>query len=320
MGVQLTPQESSLIAGVADAILPLFGILLVGYISGWAGLLAESASETLNSFVFYVSFPALIFVSMARLSPADFFNWPFIWTLTGGMGAMFAASFLMGGRVFRHRRGEAALHALTSMFPSTAYIGLPLLMLLFGDVAIGPGVFGAVVTVAVFLPIALFLIETETGTSWRGFGSALFKVLRSPIVIAIAAGLSVSASGLHLPKALASLCDLLGAAFAPCALFSAGLFIVKCSVRGAHREVAWLTGAKLVLHPAITWAIGAWVFGLEGLLLTVAVLLAALPTGVPVFVLAQQVQRFTDRSAAVVVISTALSVGTLLIIGGLLGR
>ena len=68
---------------------------------------------------------------------------------------------------------------------------------------------------------------------------------------------------------------------------------------------------KLALHPLITWWLAYHVFQLEGILPAIAVLQAALPSGVPVFVLAQQYGTFIARSNAVIFISTALSIFTL---------
>lgn len=68
---------------------------------------------------------------------------------------------------------------------------------------------------------------------------------------------------------------------------------------------------KLVIHPLITWWLAYHVFGLEGMLPAIAAVQAALPSGVPVFVLAQQYGVFVDLSNAVIVLSTALPVFTL---------
>jgi malonate transporter len=81
-------------------------------------------------------------------------------------------------------------------------------------------------------------------------------------------------------------------------------------VRGASLEIGWLVGAKLVLHPLITWWLAFHVFELSPLFATVAVVQASLPSGVPVFVLAQQYGVFISRSSAAIAISTALSVLT----------
>jgi malonate transporter len=134
--------------------------------------------------------------------------------------------------------------------------------------------------------------------------------LTRPPIIAVVAGLGVSASGIAVPVTVSSFFALLGGAFVPCALFAAGLFIAGCSIRGASVEISWLVGAKLILHPLITWWLAFHVFELSILYATVAVIQAALPSGVPVFVLAQQYQTFVTRSSAVIAISTAISVLT----------
>ena len=88
------------------------------------------------------------------------------------------------------------------------------------------------------------------------------------------------------------------------------------SARGAPAAsiamaIVWLVFAKLLLHPLITWWLAYRMFALEGVLPAIAVLQAALPSGVPVFVLAQRYNTFVTRSSAVIVVSTAVSAVTL---------
>jgi predicted permease len=121
----------------------------------------------------------------------------------------------------------------------------------------------------------------------------------------------VSGVGVALPVQVAIFCEVVGGAFVPCALFAAGLFMAGCAVRGATSEIGWLVFAKLLIHPLVTWWLAYRVFALEGLLPAIAVIQAALPSGVPVFVLAQHYKTFVTRSSATIVWSTALSVLTL---------
>jgi len=163
-----------------------------------------------------------------------------------------------------------------------------------------------------FMPIAIVLAEIDKGRAKGTVALApLLDVLRTPVVLATVAGLVASASGVAVPRPIAAFCDILAGAFIPCALFAAGLFVAGCSVKGEIREIGWLVCAKLLLHPLITWWLAYRVFALEGVLPAVAVIQAALPCGVPVFVLAQQYKTFVARSSAVIVVSTALSMFTL---------
>jgi malonate transporter len=295
-----------------DIILPLFGIMLAGYFFGRFRILTEGSSAVLSRFVFVVALPALIFVHLARLPAGDFFHMRFLATLGGGMLAVFLLGLLATRLFFPGSLTDRGLHALTAMYSSTGYIGLPLVLLAFGDEALVPGIIGAVITGAVFLPLAIILAEIDKG---RGGGKVLgqvaLAVLKNPVLLATAAGLSVSASGFILPGPVVTFCELLGGAFIPCALFSAGLYMVGASVKGQAGEVGWLVGAKLLLHPAITWWLAYHVFDLEPTLAAITVLQAALPSGVPVFVLAQHYNTFQARANAAIVLSTTLSVLTL---------
>ena len=293
-------------------ILPVFAIMVAGYLAGRAKVLPASSSAVLSRFVFAVSLPALIFVSLSRIPVGEFFDWSYLSALGGGMLAVFCMGFVVARLAFADTLTANGLHGLTAMFSSTAYIGLPLVLTVYGDAALVPGIIGAVITGVVFAPIAIVLAEVDRGRAGQGdFWAPLVAVLTSPPILATAAGLAVSAAGVLLPAPVVAFFELLGGAFVPCALFAAGLFIAGCNVRGATVEIGWLVSAKLFVHPLITWWLAYHVFDLEGILPAIAVIQAALPSGVPVFVLAQQYKTFVTRSSATIALSTALSVVTL---------
>jgi malonate transporter len=301
------------LGGVAlNVVLPLFGIMVIGYAAGRFRLFNDAASAVLSQFVFVVAMPALIFISLSRVPAEEFFDWTFLGVLGGGMFATLCVSMLVAKIIFPDSLTALGLHGLTSMFSSTGYLGLPLILIMFGDTALVPGIIGAVITGTVFFPIAIALAEIDKGDDAGGvFLSPLIAIIRNPILLATVAGLAASSLEIAIPASITKLCELLGGAYIPCALFSAGLFMVGGSVRGEVREVGWLVFAKLVLHPLITWWLAYHVFALEGILPAIAVIQAALPCGVPVFVLAQQYSTFVARSNAVIVLSTALSIFTL---------
>ena len=301
-------------------ILPLFAILLAGIAAARLKLLPASAGTVLSRFVFIIALPCVIFSSLVRIEVSEFFDWRYIGTLGGGMLILFLLGLVVAQFGFRHDLRAAALHGLTAMYSSTAYIGLPLILTLFGDAALVPGIIGAIITGLVFAPLAIVLLEINHGRSnnARLLTALLAALLRPPILAAIA-GLLVSALDVPLATPVLRFFEVLGGAFVPCALFAAGLFVAGCSLRGSSLEIGWLSFAKLILHPLITAALAFYVFGLSPLFATVAILQAALPSGVPVFVLAQQYGCFESRSSGSIALSTALSVVTIPLLFLLLG-
>ena len=296
-------------------VLPLIAVMLSGFLVGRFKLLPENASKVLSRFVFLVAMPAFIFISLARIPVVDFFNWPYLAVLGGGMLAIYLLGFVVAKLAFTDSLAAHSLHALTAMFSSTAYIGLPLILIVFGEAGLVPGIIGAVITGAVFMPMTIVLAEIDKGRrGQKVFAASALAVMRSPLLVATVAGLLTSASGVEIITPVANFFELLGKAFIPCALFSAGLFISSCSVKGEVKEITWLVSIKLLLHPLITWWMAFYLFDLDGILPVIAVLQAALPSGVPVFVLAQHYGTFVTQSSAVIVVSTLVSMLTLPIV------
>jgi len=138
-------------------------------------------------------------------------------------------------------------------------------------------------------------------------------------VLSAAAGIAFSLTGYAPPVAIATFCDILGAAAPPSVLFSIGLFMVGRSFTADAAETGWLVFFKLLVQPAITALIAYGLLDMSALWSSAAVTLAALPTGALVFVLAQQYGVYTRRATAAILVSTILSVATLSMLFAMLG-
>ena len=67
-----------------NIVLPVFGIILTGYLAGRFEALGPESAAALNRFVFYFAVPANLFVFTARAPIDKIFNWPFIGAFIGG--------------------------------------------------------------------------------------------------------------------------------------------------------------------------------------------------------------------------------------------
>ncbi len=305
---------------VVNVVLPVFAIMLAGYLSGRFRLLGDASSEALNRFVYYGALPALFFVSLSRTGTEV--NWPFLAAFGGGLLAVFLLAVLVGAVAFPNRIGALGLSGMSANFSNAGYMGIPLLITAFGEAGKLPAIFGAMMTAAVVLPICVIIVEIDLGRESGPFGivrRVVLSVARNPLVLSAGAGLLVAVLGLTLPQPVAAFCDIMGAAAGPCALFAIGLFLVGQPLRAGFGEVAWLVWLKLIVQPALTWWLAFKVFSMPPVWAASAVILAALPTGALVFVLAQQYDIYVQRSTATIVVSTVLSVVTLSVLFVLLG-
>jgi hypothetical protein len=307
---------------IITVILPVFGIMLTGYAAGRFRLLGEASSEALNRFVYYIALPALFFVSLARVPVGEVLNGPFLAAFGGGVLATFGIALLVGIFVFPNRLAALGLHGLCAIFSNTGYLGIPILLIIFGDAGKLPGIISTVIMGTVIMGTGIVLIEADLSQG-RGplkiAGGVLLGVAKSPLILAAAAGLGVSAAGLPVPAPLATFADILGAAASPCALFAIGLFLAGQKVTTGLGEIGWLVALKLVVQPAITWWLAYSVMSMDEPWAAAVVIQAALPTGALVFVLAQQYGIFVQRATATIMVSTVVSVVTLSLLFAALG-
>jgi predicted permease len=307
---------------VVNVVIPVFAIVLAGYLCGRFRLLGQGGSEALNGFVYYAALPALFFGSLAKVELAEIFNWPYLGAYLLGMAVVAVAALIMGRLMFGARGPTLAVQNMAALFSNTGYMGIPLTITAFGAAAALPAILATVVNGAIIMALYILWIEAEhSGASRRLHVArdALSGVAKSPLVLSALAGILCSALQVPVPKPLLTFCDIIGAAAPPTALFAMGLFIVGKSFKGDLVEVAVFSALKLVLHPLATFAIVIWLVDLTPQWRDVLLLMAALPTGSLVFVLASQQQIYVRRATGIILGSTFASVVTLSLLLDYLG-
>ena len=100
----------------------------------------------------------------------------------------------------------------------------------------------------------------------------------------------------------------------PCALFSVGASLRAYRLKGALAPAALMVILKLGLHPLIVWALASFVFAVPLLWAKVAIVLAALPVGVNVYLFAVRYDAGQAESASAILLSSVLSVATLAVV------
>lgn len=300
-------------AAAADVLLPIVALVLGGYLAGRSRLLGDGSSEVLNRFVYYAALPPLLFVSTARVAPERIFDWPFIAAYGGGALATFVVSLSLSRAIFRHRREAMGILGMAAVYGNTGYVGIPLAQIAFGQEGGLLAVITTVINNAAIVPVVALILASGRGggaasQKGREIGAAL---LRNPLIWGSLAGIIVSLMGLALPRAIDSVAASMGAAAGPCALFALGLFLAGRDGLMIGGEVGMAVTLKLLLQPAATGLIALVVLPIGFQEAAIAIVLAAIPTGATVFVMAQNHGVEVRSTSAITVLSTLLSVVTL---------
>ena len=297
---------------IIEVVLPIFAIVAAGYGCGRTGVLGEASSQALNGFVYYVAMPAVFFTSTANASFGVVFHGPYIATFMGGLLLSAMIAVIAGRRLFALNGRECMMHGMASIFSNTGYIGIPLLTQVYGAEGVLPAVIGTLCTGAIVMPLSLAALQfasPDGSSALTGLARAFAMVARNPMVLATGLGVlwSLTFGPDSLPSPAIRFLDMLAVTAGPCALFAMGLFLVGRSIANGWQESLWLSLIKLIIQPAITFVLARYLFGLDSFLTACAVILAGLPTGTLVFVVAQRTGVYVQRSTTSIIVSTALS-------------
>lgn len=308
-------------SAILNIIAPVFALILVGYAVARTPKWTPDATRYFNNFVFYVALPTLLFGKLASGEAFDGVE-PLIVAAYFGGGLISMILLMVFSRlVFDLSGEERALMGMSAGFSNTVLLGLPLVVLTFGDASLGPITTMIAFNTLILLPTTIILVEIARGrrdqqSIARIALAPLASMIRNPILIAIVAGAAWSFTGLALP--LERFIDLLSGAAGPCALFVLGASLAEYKLAGQPTETASMTVAKLIVHPVLVWLLCTEVFVLDTLTTNVATMMAAVPVGATVFTVAQQYRVFVGPVTSSILISTAISAGTLAVVIGLL--
>lgn len=292
--------------------LPFFGLIGVGYAAARFRVLSDAAAAGLNAFAFRFALPAMLFMKMSDTSIGEGFDWNFIVAYSGGGLASFAVCVLLGRLLFRPTLGESGIQGIGAAFGNVGYLGLPIVLAVFGDAVLLPAVMVIVFDHILLLPLATAFIQAGAeghASPRRILVSVASAVARNPLIVSTVIGIGWGTLGLGLPKPLQVFGNLLSSAAAPCALFALGATLVGRPLAAGLPELGLISACKLLLHPALAWAIAS-ALSVDPLLTAVATVEASLPIAANVFVMARAYDVYVERASSAILFSTLCGVVT----------
>jgi len=299
---------------VVALVLPLFSIIILGYISGRVSSLDKDALGWLNFFIVYIALPALFYKYLSTTPVDEFKNYRFFFSAVGVTFFVFLSCFLIALIIRKSGTATATLQGLAAAYGNIGYLGPPLAIAAFGPEAGVPValIFTLENTMHFTLaPLLMAFADRATKQSlWRLVGGVVHRIFTHPFIIATVVGISAAVFKVELPGAANQLIDSLTVAAAPCALFAMGVTAALRPLKRIPVAANYIVPIKLLIHPALMYLIISTIPGIEPTWVLSAVLLASLPTATNVFVLAQQYKTWEEQASSMVVITTALSMLT----------
>ena len=277
-----------------NAVLPIFLLLVVGYLSRILKLVDDGDVRKINRLMFKIFMPVVMFYNVYNSDLSSAVRLPP--QLPGGP---------LGGE---GAEPEGRVHP--GVFRSNfVIIGIPIVSSLMGDVDLGPVAVLLAVVVPMFNVLSVVILEYYNGQK-PDLKKILLEVLKNPLILGTLAGILAVALKVRLPAFLESAVRQLSQAASPVLLVMLGAFFQFDGLSRYRRELSLVCLGRLVVIPAIFLGLGA-LLGFRGVEMAALLGVFASSTAVNSFTMAQQMGGDAELAGDIVVATSALCSFTL---------
>lgn len=291
-----------------EIVLPLFFLMAIGYIIKRTGMMNETSVKQVNSVIFKIFLPLLVFLNIYNTELAESFNSKLLLYAVAGVLIQFVLSLCLVILVEKENSRRGVM--LQGMFRSNFVLfGIPISTALFGDQAAGL----AAILIAVIIPLynVLAVISLEIFNGRRpNILKILLGIVTNPLIIGSVVGVLFLLFHIELPTVLyETVSDISGIA-TPLAFIILGASFNFGDVGKYARELSLVLGCKLVFFPVLFLGI-ALLLGFRDAPLAVLLTVFGAPIAVSSFTMAQQMGGDHALAGQLVVFSSIFSVVTM---------
>lgn len=292
--------------------MPIFLVMVIGYILKQIGMLNDNFVTVANKFNFKVTLPFMLFKDIAGVDIKAVFDIKYVlfcaivsticfWVVWGTAKLLVRDKTLRGAFVQSSFRGSAAV------------MGLAFIQNIYGSSAMGPlMIVSAVPLYNIFSVIVLtFEANDSTGIDKKAkIRQAGINICKNPIILSILAGLIVGLLGIQFPTLVNKTVSSVAQMATPLALITIG---AGFEGRKALAKIAPTMAAsmiKLVLQPLVFLPVAAWM-GFSGEKMIAILIMLASPTTPSCYIMAKSMNNDEVLTASVIVTTTLMAAFTL---------
>ena len=293
-----------------NATLPVFAVMVLGWLLKKGGFLTDGFCRTGNKLVFRFCLPAMLLRQMMAMRPTDLTDEGFL-LYAFAVTLVTVLAFWLLARLWLRDKTQVGAFAQGAFRGNTALLGTVLLESICGSRAYAPLIILAAVPLYNVLSVVILSLEAGGGGKLdrKRLLGALKGVAGNPILWGILAGLPFAFLELPVPAAADKVLAMLGNLASPLSLIVIGAqFRWDAALRkkGPTLGAAFL---KLILLPALTVLPGA-ALGFREDALVALLVLSGTPSAVSSYIMAENMGNDGQLACGIVAVTTLLSAVT----------
>ena len=298
----------------ANAVLPIFVIIALGYFLRKKGLLSPTAIGEMNRLVFMIALPMLLFRNVYNADLQSLFDAGLVIWLSACIIICFVFLWVVSEICLRKKPDLIGAFVQASFRSNYAIIGIPLVANIMGENDTGLATLAAAFIVSINNVLAAIVLTAKDSQS-GGFNLKLLKeillgICKNYATIAILVGVLLNLGNVQLPIIVRECINYMAVLCTPMALIAIGGSIQVADFKQHARLAVISSSMKIVIMPLIFVAISIWL-GFRGEELAVIFVMLAAPTAIISYVMAVSMNANAPMTSAVILITTVFSPITL---------
>lgn len=293
--------------GIFFNLIPIFLLAAAGFLAGHFQMLPRDTGDRLCAVMFNFCAPCVSFYNIMTSEIRDIFNLQFTAALVVFEILMFALLWIFYKKVCGFDGIRQVIHTICGFYSNIAYVGIPVFMAIYDNII--PNCIAVLVHGILFFPVITYLFDRER-ESGKG-NDILHMVLlafKNPNIDIPILGAVLLLLQVQIPPVILKTVQMLGSPTTSLGLFALGF---TCNYGGTltiTRE-SLLHGAlssffKLLICPIIAYAVGRFLFGMDGWWLNSLTLIGMLPAALNNYILAQRYHADESFARVAVLMST----------------
>ena len=256
--------------------------------------------------------PVLLFNAISKVDLLNIFDLNLFFSFYVGATAGFLIGFFGSHYLFNRPLEDSVAIGFCCLFSNTVMLGLPITERAYGEDALQHNF--AIVSIhapfCYFLGITSMELVKSSEKSIRKKSVVVLKAMfRNALVVGIVLGFFVNICGINLAKSIQASIDIITKVALPTALFGMGGVLYQYRPAGDIGPIAMVCAVSLLTHPILVWVTGSNL-ELTDMQLRSAVITAAMAPGINTYVFAKMYGKAERVASTGVLLSTALSIGT----------
>lgn len=293
-----------------NLVAPVFLIVAVGYILRRLGYITDNFVKLSSKIVFTVSLPALIFIELSTIDLSAVFDAGMIIFIYIGTIVSFLSIWAAASPAIKEPK-DLTVFVQGAFRGNYAIIGLALIFNLYGESGLGKASIALAFTIPLYNILSIIILTVPLRKEKQlNLSSTLLEIIKNPLLLAVAAAVLFSSTGLSLPYVVHQSGNYLAELALPLALLGIGGFLTFEDLKTGLLKTIASTTLKLAVIPLVT-TYAAYLAGFRGIELGILFILFACPTAIASFIMAEAMGSNSKLAANILLLTTLVSVITI---------